>query len=80
MDFSNPICKAKSVADIEGKSCLFLTPLHRAEIGTATSVLRLLQGAPPWGAIDADKAIPWVEGKTALTLSESQREAVNLAL
>ncbi len=66
--------------DIDRKTCLFLTPLHRAESGTATSILRLLHGTPPWGAMDTVKAIPWVEGKTGLTLSESQREAVKLAL
>lgn len=66
--------------DIDGKTCLFLTPLQRAESGTATSILRLLQGAPPWGVIDTTKAIPWVEAKTTLTLSESQREALKLAL
>ncbi len=66
--------------DIDGKLCLFLTPLHRAESGTATSILRLLKGTPPWGVIDTDKAIPWVEGKTGLTLSGSQQEAVKLAL
>jgi exodeoxyribonuclease V alpha subunit len=66
--------------DIEGKPCLFLTTLHRAESGTATSILRLLRGSPPWGTIDVEKAIPWVEGKTGLTLSVSQREAVKLAL
>jgi len=59
---------------------LFLTPLFRAESGTATSVTRLLRGTPPWGAIDAEKAIPWVKAKTGLTLSSSQREAVILAL
>ena len=37
------------------------------------------QGSPPWGVIDTGKAIPWVEGKTGLTLSESQRDAVKLA-
>ncbi|HTP66490.1 MAG TPA: ATP-dependent RecD-like DNA helicase [Geobacteraceae bacterium] len=66
--------------EIGGKPCLFLTSLHRAESGTATSILRLLKGAPPWGVIDDDRAIPWVEKKTGLTLSESQREAVKLAL
>jgi exodeoxyribonuclease V alpha subunit len=66
--------------DIDGKPCLFLTPLHRAEAGTATSILRLLKGTPPWGIIDADRAIPWVESKTGLTLSDSQREAVRLSL
>ncbi len=30
--------------------------------------------------IDADKAIPWVEAKTGLTLAESQQAAVRLAL
>jgi exodeoxyribonuclease V alpha subunit len=40
----------------------------------------LAVGAPPWPTIDADKAIPWVEGKTGLTLAESQRAAVRLAL
>jgi exodeoxyribonuclease V alpha subunit len=40
----------------------------------------LAVGVPPWPTIDADKAIPWVEGKTGLTLAESQRAAVRLAL
>ncbi|MDD2900477.1 MAG: AAA family ATPase [Desulfuromonadaceae bacterium] len=59
---------------------IFLTPLHRAEIGCATHLLRLNQGEPPWGSIDAQKAIPWVEGQTGLTLSTSQRAAIELVL
>ncbi len=44
-------------------------------------MLRLLNdGEPRWGHIDAQKAIPWVEEKTGLTLSISQRSAVELAL
>lgn len=35
--------------EIGGKPSLFLTTLHRAESGTATGILRLLKGAPPWG-------------------------------
>lgn len=66
--------------EIEGRECLFLAPLHRAEIGVAASIIRIMEGQPPWGAIDADKAIPWVEGKTGLTLSSSQGEAVRIAL
>ncbi|ANA39439.1 recombinase RecD [Geobacter anodireducens] len=66
--------------EIEGRECLFLAPLHRAEVGVAASIKRILEGRPRWGAIDADKAIPWVEGKTGLTLSASQGEAVRLAL
>ena len=66
--------------DIGGKLCLFLTPWHRAETGTATGMLRLLRGNPTWGTIVAEKAIPWVEGKTGLTLSESQRDALTFSL
>lgn len=66
--------------EIDGVPCLFLTPLHRAELGVANSIKRILSGAPPWEQIDADKALPWVEGKTGLTLSQSQQDAVRLAL
>ena len=31
---------------------------------------------PPWGPIAVDKALPWVEQQTGLTLSASQRAAV----
>src|SRR2546427_2135116 len=65
---------------IDGKPCLFLAPLQRAEVGVASHLLRLLKGALPWGAIDPAKAIPWVEQKTSRTLSPSQREAVAMAL
>jgi exodeoxyribonuclease V alpha subunit len=65
---------------IEGKPCLFLTPLHRAEVSVASHLQRLLHGPPPWGPIDAARAIPWVEQKTGRTLSPSQREAVAMAL
>jgi exodeoxyribonuclease V alpha subunit len=66
--------------DIKGKPCLFLTPLHRAEVGVASHLLRLLQGAPPWGALDPARALPWVEQRTSRTLSPSQRQAVATAL
>jgi exodeoxyribonuclease V alpha subunit len=66
--------------EIDGVTCLFLTPLHRAEMGVANSIQRILEGTPPWGQIDAVKAIPWVEEKTGLTLSGSQKDAVRLAL
>lgn len=69
------------VADtLEGQGCVFLAGLHRAEREIAERLRRLAAGAPPWPAIDADKAIPWVEGKTGLTLAESQKDAVRLAL
>jgi exodeoxyribonuclease V alpha subunit len=55
---------------------LYLTPLHRAELGCAQHLQRLLRGAPPWGLIDPAKALPWVELQTGLALSPSQRAAV----
>ena len=58
------------------RELLYLTPLHRAELGCAAHLTRLLQGGPPWGDIHPDKALPWVEAQTGLTLSPSQREAV----
>jgi exodeoxyribonuclease V alpha subunit len=75
-------CQAEHLIaeDVEGKPCLFLTSLHRAEVGVASHLLRLLQGDLPWGPIAAARAIPWVEQKTDRTLSPSQREAVAMAL
>ena len=65
----------------DGESWIFLPPLHRSERGTATHLGRLLaDGAPPWGPIDPDKAIPWVEQRVGFTLSVSQREAVACAI
>ena len=69
------------VADtLEGRPCVFLAGLHRAEQAIAERLRVLAAGAPPWPAIDAGKAIPWVEGKTGLALAQSQKEALRLAL
>src|SRR5690349_20841977 len=69
------------VADeVDGRPCVFLAGLHRAERGVAGRLRRLADGPPPWPAIDADKALPWVEQKTGLALADSQRAAVRLAL
>ncbi len=64
---------------IQEQPALFLTPLHRAERGIAEHINRLV-GVPAWGHIDPAKAIPWVEQKTGLRLSESQRKAVAQAV
>ncbi len=69
------------VADtLGGARCIFLAGLHRAEREIAERLGHLASGAPPWPEIDADKAVPWVEERTGLTLAESQREAVRLAV
>ncbi len=65
---------------VDGGSCLFLRSLHHAEVGVGQHLLRLLPGPPPWGAVDAEKAIAWVEKATGLTLSSSQRHGVAIAI
>ena len=62
------------------RRCIFLAGLHRAERAIAARIKRSASGALPWPAIDAAKAIPWVETKAGITLAASQREAVQLAL
>jgi exodeoxyribonuclease V alpha subunit len=69
------------IADrLDEREAVFLSGLYRSEQNIATRLLDLAAGSPPWGAIDADAAIPWVEGRTGLTLAESQRAAVRLAI
>lgn len=69
------------VADrVEDNPCIFLAGLYQAEQSIATRLKRIAHGALPWPEIDADKAIPWVEGKTGLTLAHSQKTAIRVAL
>ncbi|NJL50213.1 MAG: AAA family ATPase [Bacteroidales bacterium] len=60
--------------------CIFLAGLHSAERAGAEKLLTLAAGAPPWSAIDAEKALPWIDQRTGLTLADSQTAAVRLAL
>lgn len=68
---------ADHVGDTE---CLFLTGLYLAERAIAEHLMRLGVGPLPWVEINADRARPWVEQKTSLTLAASQIEAIRLAL
>ena len=69
------------VADtVTDRDCLFLAGLYRAEQAIAERLRVLAGGRLPWSEIDADRAIPWVEARTGLTLAGSQRTAVQLAL
>ena len=63
---------------LEGRRCVFLAGLYRAEGEIAEKLKALAIGSPPWPAIDADKAIPWVEQRTKLVLADSQQEAVRV--
>jgi exodeoxyribonuclease V alpha subunit len=66
--------------DLDGRRCVFLAGLYRAEREIAEQLRALTAGTPPWPSIDAEKAIPWVEKRTRLALAESQREAIRAAL
>ena len=66
--------------DLDGRRCLFLTGLYRAEREIAEKLKTLAVGEPPWPSIDAAKAIPWVEKRTKLALADSQQEAIRVAL
>ena len=69
------------IADRVGETeCVFLAGLHGAERAVAERLLTLANGALPWPRIDPDKALPWVEQRTGLTLADSQQAAVRLAL
>ena len=65
----------------DGESWIYLPALYRSERGAATRLRRLLaDGGPPWGVIDPEKAIPWVEQRIGFDLSPSQHEAVARAI
>ena len=69
------------VADtLDGRPCVFLAGLYRGEREIAERLLAAAVGAVPWEEIDIERAVPWVEGKTGLSLAESQREALALAV
>jgi exodeoxyribonuclease V alpha subunit len=68
-------------ADRVGETeCLFLTGLYQAERSVAEHLSRLSTGSLPWPEIDVDRALPWIEQKTGLTLATSQAEAIRFAL
>ncbi len=69
------------IADRLGDTdCVFLAGLYRAERAIADRLLALNRGELPWPWIDPEKAIPWIEQRTGLTLADSQKAAVGTAL
>src|SRR5262249_54469294 len=69
-----------TVEPVDGRPCVFLPHLRRAEDTIAAAVRRLQVGHPPWPAIDAEMAIEWVERRHDVALAPGQKEAVRLAL
>src|ERR1700719_4368017 len=69
------------IADTVGETaCIFLAGLYRAEQVIAERIVRLVNGTLPWPYIDPEKALPWIEQKTGLSLAERQVAAIRLAL
>ena len=69
------------VADsLAGEAAIFLAHLHRDERRIAEALQELAQGAAPWGTINAERAIAWVEQRLGLELAASQKQAVEQAL
>ncbi len=69
------------IADaVGGTPCIFLAGLYRAEQVIAERLRRLLKGRLPWPPIDPEKALPWIETKTGLSLAVSQAAAIRQAL
>jgi exodeoxyribonuclease V alpha subunit len=75
------IAAGEIIADTVGaESCVFLKGLYLAERSIAERLTERVSGGPPWGDIDLEKALPWVESKTGRTLSPSQAQALGLVL
>jgi exodeoxyribonuclease V alpha subunit len=67
-------------ATVGATACVFLGGLYRAEQVIAERLLPLANGKLPWPYIEPDKALPWVEQQTGLSLAKSQIDAIRLAL
>ena len=67
-------------ATVGETACVFLAGLYRAEKVIAERITCLVNGTLPWPFIDPVKALPWVEGKTGLSMAESQIAAIRLSL
>ncbi|NTV06534.1 MAG: ATP-dependent RecD-like DNA helicase [Chlorobiaceae bacterium] len=64
----------------ESEKSYYLLSLYQAEWGVAKSIQRIMEDALPWGTVDPAMVIPEAEKQSAIELSESQRQAVALAL
>lgn len=69
--------RAETVDDAD---LVYLPHLYVAEKEVVQHLCRLLRGRSPWPAVDADRALPWVENRLDVNLSNSQVEAVRLGL
>ncbi len=75
VEAENLVAETEESADL-----IYLAPMFHAERGCARQFQQLIENSPPWGEIDSARAVAWVERKTGLTLSDSQRRAVETVL
>jgi exodeoxyribonuclease V alpha subunit len=65
---------------INKTNCVFLSGLFQAEKAIAKKLMTLTQSPLPWSSIDAGVSIKWVEEQTAVSLSQTQKQAIEIAL
>src|SRR5204862_412278 len=63
-----------------GRLCTFLALFDAAISDVSAGLAALATDMPPCLPIDTQNAIPWVEQRTRLTLADSQKEAIRVAL
>ena len=66
--------------EVDGRACVFVPRLLRAEEESAARLLERCRVPAPWDPIDPDKALPWVERRLGLDLAPTQRGALTRAL
>ena len=76
----HPLGEGLIETTVDGARGIFLPSLYRAEQAVAHHIKRLRNQPLPWGGFDVEKAIPWVEGQLSITLAETQKHAVRLAV
>lgn len=66
--------------EVDGQPSLFLPAIWYAERTLAADLQQRNVGRPPWRNIDPDIAAPWAERRLSITLSPSQRLALETIL
>lgn len=66
---------------LESNTLIFLSAFYKAEVGVVENIKRLFRYKTVWvNDIDIEKGIGWVENKTQLKLSATQKEAIRMTL
>lgn len=73
-------CENVVQGTIDQTNCIFLSGLFFAEKAIAKKLLSLTQASLPWPSIDTSVALKWVEEQTAISLSQTQKQAIEIAL